>query len=256
MLGSAVSDRRLSGVGGGVAAHRGQGAEGKPPAHALAVHALERAGCHLPHSRRAAPFVNEGERRRVQTCQTLARDDARARCARFRIHQTEAGVSRPQAPTNARRPERASSGCRPQRLRLPGMRSEAASALGAACERAAGDPCAGYSRPPGRGPPSRPGGAVERLWRSAAPRRAWHWRGIRAVRRRDPEPTAGLGANSHQGGTPEVMRDYQRFSRPSPFHPRLTIALDTPEPARSSIHGALRAMARPGLEPGTPRFQS
>jgi hypothetical protein len=34
----------------------------------------------------------------------------------------------------------------------------------------------------------------------------------------------------------------------------LRIALDTPETARSSIHGALRAMARPGLEPGTPRF--
>ena len=93
-----------------------------------------------------------------------ARSRRRASAVRTLPHSpTEAGVSRPQAPTDARRPERASSGRRPQRMRLPGMRSEAASALVAACERAAGDPCAGYSRPPGRGPSSRPGGTVERL---------------------------------------------------------------------------------------------
>jgi hypothetical protein len=38
------------------------------------------------------------------------------------------------------------------------------------------------------------------------------------------------------------------------FIPFLRIALDTPETARFSVHGALQAMARPGLEPGTPRF--
>jgi hypothetical protein len=67
------------------------------------------------------------------------------------------------------------------------------------------------------------------------------------------------GARHHDAlsprvGSPGVTWDYQRFSRPSPFHPLLRIALDTPETARSSIHGPLRAMARPGLEPGTPRF--
>ncbi len=36
------------------------------------------------------------------------------------------------------------------------------------------------------------------------------------------------------------------------FIPFLRITRDTPETAGSSIHGALRAMARPGLEPGTP----
>lgn len=58
----------------------------------------------------------------------------------FRVHQTEAGVSPPQGPADARRPERASSGRRPQRLWLPGMRGEVGQRLVAACERAAGSP--------------------------------------------------------------------------------------------------------------------
>jgi hypothetical protein len=36
--------------------------------------------------------------------------------------------------------------------------------------------------------------------------------------------------------------------------PRLRIASSTPESPKSSSHRASRAMARPGLEPGTPRF--
>jgi hypothetical protein len=42
-------------------------------------------------------------------------------------------------------------------------------------------------------------------------------------------------------------------SRPL-FIPFLRIARDTLETARSSVQGGFRAMARPGLEPGTPRF--
>jgi hypothetical protein len=38
------------------------------------------------------------------------------------------------------------------------------------------------------------------------------------------------------------------------FIPFLRIALGTPETARSCVHRVFRAMARPGLEPGTPRF--
>ena len=38
------------------------------------------------------------------------------------------------------------------------------------------------------------------------------------------------------------------------FIPFLRVPSDTPERPRSSSHGALRGMARPGLEPGTPRF--
>jgi hypothetical protein len=40
------------------------------------------------------------------------------------------------------------------------------------------------------------------------------------------------------------------------FIPFLRMRYDTPESTRSSSDQALRAMARPGLEPGTPRFQS
>ena len=54
-----------------------------------------------------------------------------------------------------------------------------------------------------------------------------------------------------------ITGDYRRFSRPGPDRAipgPSGIASTAPESPKSSSHRALRAMARPGLEPGTPRF--
>ena len=89
-----------------------------------------------------------------------------------------------------------------QRLRLPGMRSETASAwLRPAAT--AGDPCVRYCRAPGPRDP-RPeveaGGYGGAALRVAQRLRARHWRGLRAVRGRDPDRrTVPPSANSSRG---------------------------------------------------------
>ena len=62
-------------------------------------------------------------------------------------------------------------------------------------------------------------------------------------------------------GPPGMSSDYRGLPLFQPARPksgdprpRPRIASSTPESSKSSSHRALRAMARPGLEPGTPRF--
>ena len=92
---------------------------------------------------------------------------------------------------------------------------------------------------------------------SATPdRRVAAW----ATRTRDSKTRSGhrLRGRPAPRVCPAVTRDHCRFSRPGPdqAHPRPNrrISSNTRETTRYSSHWVLRAMARPGLEPGTPRF--
>jgi hypothetical protein len=165
------------------------------------------------------------------------------------------------------------------------MRSEVGQTPGCGQRASCGEPPAlaipdprAAARGRGRGD----GGAALRVAQRLAgpPALAWHFSGAKGG---NPDPTEAflrarhsMWAHHHYCGSRGVFGSSEhatamtRFHRGLPvqelrgitsvsagrplFIPFLSIALDTPETARSSIHRALRAMARPGLEPGTPRF--
>jgi hypothetical protein len=79
----------------------------------------------------------------------------------------------------------------------------------------------------------------------------------RRDRRGRGRPAAPRNHAAHRA-CPAITGNYRCFSPARPIsgdpRPRSRIASSTPESPKSSSHRALRAMARPGLEPGTPRF--
>lgn len=78
---------------------------------------------------------------------------------------------RPQGPTDARRLERASSGCRPRRLWLPGMRSEVGQRPGRVQRASCGEfPALAIPGPRAAAEVEAVGDGGAAFWRSAAPR--------------------------------------------------------------------------------------
>jgi len=98
-----------------------------------------------------------------------------------------------------------------------------------------------------------PGPTDTFLWPQNSNRGHHDYRGSRGVfgsSRAHDHPT-----RFHRASALQELRGIASVSAGRPlFIPFLRIVLDTPETARSGIHRGFRAMARPGLEPGTPRF--
>ena len=127
-------------------------------------------------------------------------------------------------------------------------RGEGGAALGAAPRRVVGNGVA-FERCGGAGVPGlRPRSSGRRLAAATTRRRRKSWC-LRLERAHD-HPT-----RFHRASALQELRGIASVSAGRPlFIPFLRIAVETPETARSSFHRRFPTMARPGLEPGTPRF--
>lgn len=112
---------------------------------------------------------------------------------------------RPQGPTDERRLERASSGCRPRRLWLPGMRSEVGQRPGRGQRASCGEsPALAIPGPRAAAEVEAVGDGGAAFWHGVAPRwavsMAGHSSGPRA---RDPEPDGHVcsGRSTRTGDT-------------------------------------------------------